>query len=574
MPDELTPVPTPDAAQAEADAAAAEHEARLQRLLERMTQHPDFPSLKESIRTIQSVARSETAHVRAFSEQIMQDVALTAKLLRLINTAFYSSAGAGQITTIQRVIALMGFQPVGRLAASIKLFDRLPQNGAHLPRLRREFARGLLAGLLAHQFCPVRQLEETAYISALFQQLGQMLVWMHFPQDASAIEAACLALCESGSAGEAEVQSRASRDVLGLSYEELGVEVARLWGWPETLLTALRPLQPADNEQPVPEHDYLRVLCTAANELADELIDLPAHEHAARLPGFFHAWGLPLSLAEEDLEGMVGRAHQQWQQMALTLSLAKPRSTAGKAATAPASPATRRSATAPPPPATGLAATPRGHVMQAAAPIRPPPPEALQSAAPGGRPHLADAARLHASNATDALSQGIEQLSQSAMGDAPLTHLLQQAMQIMHSALQLRRVVICLREEPSGVLQGSMGLGEQGATLAPRFRIPTREVSDLFGMLCLKAADTLISDSSDALIARHLPSWFHEQVQAPTFVVLPMTQSRTGHAPHVLGMLYGDCAHAGGLLIDERQLSLLKTLRNQLVMALRLRGSS
>jgi hypothetical protein len=39
-------------------------------------------------------------------------------------------------------------------------------------------------------------------------------------------------------------------------------------------------------------------------------------------------------------------------------------------------------------------------------------------------------------------------------------------------------------------------------------------------------------------------------------------------------MLYGDCAHAGSLLIDERQLSLLKTLRNQLVMALRLRGSS
>jgi HD-like signal output (HDOD) protein len=556
MPDELTPVPTPDAAQAEADAAAAAHEARLQRLLERMTQHPDFPSLKESIRTIQSVARSETAHVRAFSEQIMQDVALTAKLLRLINTAFYSSAGAGQITTIHRVIALMGFQPVGRLAASIKLFDRLPQNGEHLPRLRREFARGLLAGLLAHQLCPVRQLEETAYISALFQQLGQMLVWMHFPHDASAIEAACLALGESGAAGAAEVQSRASRDVLGLSYEELGVEVARLWGWPETLLTALRPLQPADNEQPVPEHDYLRVLCTAANELADELIDLPATEHAARLPGFFHAWGLPLSLAEEDLEGMVGRAHQQWQQMALTLSLAKPRSAAGKTAAAPASLAARRSATSPPSPATGLAATPRGHVMQTTAPVR---------------PYLADAARLHA---TDALSQGIEQFSQAAMGDAPLAHLLLQAMQIMHSALQLRRVVICLREEPSGVLQGSMGLGDQGATLAPRFRIPTREVSDLFGMLCLKAADTLISDSSDALIARHLPSWFHQQVQAPTFVVLPMTQSRTGHAPHVLGMLYGDCAHAGSLLIDERQLSLLKTLRNQLVMALRLRGSS
>jgi hypothetical protein len=38
-------------------------------------------------------------------------------------------------------------------------------------------------------------------------------------------------------------------------------------------------------------------------------------------------------------------------------------------------------------------------------------------------------------------------------------------------------------------------------------------------------------------------------------------------------MLYGDRAPAGSLQIDERQLGLLKTLRNQLVLALRLRGA-
>jgi hypothetical protein len=71
------PVLTPEelaaqeAAQAEAlaraavEQEAAEREAQLQRLLTRMQQHADFPSLKDSIRGIQSVARSESAHLRA-----------------------------------------------------------------------------------------------------------------------------------------------------------------------------------------------------------------------------------------------------------------------------------------------------------------------------------------------------------------------------------------------------------------------------------------------------------------------------------------------------------------------------
>lgn len=553
--------PPDTSAPTEEDEAAARRAAALQRLFDRMSQHADFPSLRDSIRTIQSVARSETAHMRAFSEQILQDVALSAKLLRLINAAFYSSAGAGSITTVSRAIALMGFQPVGRLAASITLLDRMPKQGPHLERIRTLFARALLAGMLAHEFCPSRQLEETAYIAALFQPLGELLVWLHFPDDALAIEEASADATDDPQHGV-----RAQRDALGLSYEELGLEVAHQWGWPAPMQAALRPLRPADPEQPVPQQDYLRVLCTAANELADQLVSLPDPEHATRLPDFFKTWGVPLSLGEEDLEPMLERARGRWQDMAMVLSLGRPRA---------ASPSGGKSAAGKPAAGTtGRQASPtaasRGMSGASVTNTRP------QHA---GAPRATPAARVAPlspqaqARITQALSLGVEQLSQTAMSEAPLAQVLQQAMQIMLEALQLRRVIACLRHEASGQLQGCLGAGEQGATLARVFRIPLDSPADLFGMLCLKAADTLISDSSDPLIARHLPAWFHQQVEAPTFLVLPMTLARPGQAPLVLGMLYADRAPAGSLQIDERQLGLLKTLRNQLVLALRLRGS-
>ncbi|MFM2058557.1 MAG: hypothetical protein RLY71_2942 [Pseudomonadota bacterium] len=548
--------PPPAAAPTEEDEAAARRAAALQRLFDRMSQHADFPSLRDSIRTIQSVARSETAHMRAFSEQILQDVALSAKLLRLINAAFYSSAGAGSITTVSRAIALMGFQPVGRLASSIALLDRLPRQGPHLERIRTLFARALLAGMLAHEFCPSRQLEETAYIAALFQPLGELLVWLHFPDDALAIEEASADATDDPQHGV-----RAQRDTLGLSYEELGLEVAHQWGWPAPMQAALRPLRPTDPEQPVPEQDYLRVLCTAANELADQLVSLPDPEHATRLPDFFKTWGVPLSLGEEDLEPMLERARGRWQDMAMVLSLGRPRA---------ASPGGGKSAPGAAGRQTSTATASRGTSGASGTPARP---------APTGTPRAVPAARVAPlsqqaqARITQALSLGVEQLSQAAMSEAPLAQVLQQALQIMLEALQLRRVIACLRHEASGQLQGCLGAGEQGAALARVFRIPLDSPAELFGMLCLKAADTLISDSSDPLIARHLPAWFHQQVEAPTFLVLPMTLARPGQAPLVLGMLYGDRAPAGSLQIDERQLGLLKTLRNQLVLALRLRGA-
>jgi hypothetical protein len=53
-------------------------------------------------------------------------------------------------------------------------------------------------------------------------------------------------------------------------------------------------------------------------------------------------------------------------------------------------------------------------------------------------------------------------------------------------------------------------------------------------------------------------------VKAGTFLVLPIV-----HNGAVLGMLYGDQPDAGQIVINERALTLLKNLRNQVLHAMR-----
>ena len=520
----LAPAPDDDARARE----AAEREAQLQRLLQRMKQHADFPSLKNSIRGIQSVARSEVAHMRAFTDEVMGDVALSNKLLRMINTAFYGSVGGGSITSLSRAVALMGFQPVGMLANSLTLFERLPK-GPDGARVQQEFSRALLAALLATQFCPQRSHEENAYITALFQNLGTMLAWMHFPAEASEVEAR-LAECETP---DHTALQAVSRRVLGMGYEDLAIETVRQWGWPEALQTALRRLEPADAHRAVGRNEHTRVACTAANHLAAALMQADSPEALKPcLAKFASAYAVPLGLSEDELPAMVERARAQWSELALVIGFAK----------APAVPTPARSAE--PKPAKAADAAP--------SPV---------AKAPPATPNLPEVA--------GALSAALEAVSQLAMSEAPLAEVLQSVVSQLREAMGLQRVLLCLRDGTSGDLVGRLGVGEHAARLAPLFRVPMWPPADLFGLLCSKGADTLISDTEDPLIAQRLPVWFKQHVKAPCFLLLPLALNGKP-----IGLIYGDRAQAHSLSVNDNELTLLKALRNQLVMAMRLRGAT
>jgi len=85
---------------------------------------------------------------------------------------------------------------------------------------------------------------------------------------------------------------------------------------------------------------------------------------------------------------------------------------------------------------------------------------------------------------------------------------------------------------------------------------------DLFTAVSTKGADTMISDATDARIVERLPAWYRKSVNAPTFLLLPLVVKGKP-----FGLIYADKAHKGGLALDEKELALLRTLRNQAVMA-------
>mgnify|MGYP000867959528 CR=1 FL=1 len=81
----MTDAPTPDRPQ--------DADVTLEYLLRRMRFKSDFPALSTSIARVQALSESDTENLQTLCDEILQDVALTQKLLRVVNTAHFRRAG-------------------------------------------------------------------------------------------------------------------------------------------------------------------------------------------------------------------------------------------------------------------------------------------------------------------------------------------------------------------------------------------------------------------------------------------------------------------------------------------------
>ena len=522
------------------DGAAAQSGAggngTLDFLLRRMRHKTDFPALSNSIIRIQGMATSETESVGNVTSEILKDVALTNKLLRLVNSAHF--ARGGSISTVSRAVSLVGFNGIRNMALSLVLLERM-QDKTHAIVLKEEFLRALMAGAIAGELSVGVRGSEEAFIGALFQNLGRLLAEFYFPEEARTVRSLCLSPRNPVS------EATASASVLGLNYEALGTGVAKAWGLPDGIQRSMRkPVGEPPVRQPADLSERLRWTAGAANEMADILLRSEPKEVDARLGQVARRYAKALGVSVEEIQTTTAVARKKLIDMAAAMDLhVAAGSAASKLLNEPTA-ADLLDATHHESPPDSLSFL-ELHATEVQAPV------------------AAPVAAKPANHVAQILSAGIQEITDSMVEEFKLSDVLRMILETMFRALDFRHVVFCMRDPKVEALTGRFGLGQGVDTLVKAFNIPLKATpTDLFSVVCLKGADTMISDASEPHLAQRLPAWYRKSVNAPTFLLLPlMIKGRP------FGLIYADKAEKGGLVLDEKELALLRTLRNQAVVA-------
>ena len=523
-------------------AGAGQSSGALDFLLRRMRHKTDFPALSDSVARIQRVASSENESLASLSSEILKDVALTNKLLRMVNTAHFSSAG-GNISTVSRAVAVIGFSGIRNMAMSLVLLEHM-HDKSHANQLKEEFLRALMAGMLASELGMQMGASEEAFLGAMFQNLGRLLTEFYFVEEARQVRGIVAGAGQGGSAGVISEEA-ASLSVLGLSYEALGLGVAKAWGLPASLQTCMRqPKGEAPAREPKDSGEQLRWLAFASNQITDTLLRAAPEVAAARVAEVAKRYARTLGLSAARIEAASAAAQLRLAQMAQAMNLQ----------VSAQSPARR------------LFATPKAGGAPSTQTMQPTLVEGHDSLTPHALHATVAVAqsppRTALENAAEVLAAGIQDITNSMVEDFKLNDVLRMILETMFRALGFRRIVFCLRDPKTQTLSGRFGLGEDAERIAANFKVPLASATDLFTAVCAKGADTLIKDATVANIHARLPTWYRTHVNAPAFLLLPMQMKG---APFAL--IYADKAVPGGIELGDKELSLLRTLRNQAVMA-------
>ncbi|MFY3384497.1 protein kinase domain-containing protein [Paracidovorax sp. MALMAid1276] len=526
---------------APASAPSAASNATLDFLLRRMRHKSDFPALSDSVARIQRVANSEDDSISDLTHEILKDVALTNKLLRLVNSVHYAHASRGTISTVSRAVSLVGFNAVRNMALRLVLLDHM-QDRQHASQMREEFLRAMMAGAVASELCATAQAAEEAFIGAMFQNLGRMLCEFYFPEEARQVRS----LVDSGRLDGGE--ETASLQVLGLGFEDLGVGVARVWDLPESLQRCMRkPLGSPMQRAPEQGVERLRWAAMAANEVASALLGSDRPRQSAQLEQIGARYARPLALSGSEFAEATLRARHKLVSLAQALDLrVEPGSAAARLLTLP--------------PAEGAATGPEDALEHHELPA------GDSGALPAVLPSQADSA-VSVAQVNEVLAAGIQDITNAMVENFQLNDVLRMILETMFRALGFRRMVFCLRDPKTDALTGRFGLGEGSDAAVRALRVPLKAPGDLFAAVCLRGADTLINDATEPRLQARLPDWYRTGLNAPAFLLLPLQLKGQTFA-----LIYADQARAGGIVVDDKALGLLRTLRNQAVMAFRQSG--
>jgi HD-like signal output (HDOD) protein len=195
--------------------------AVLDKLLLAIRHSKGVPASERSVASVLGALDSSNEGRQAVVGHIIEDFALTQKVLKLANSSMYAPFGMGP-TSVTSALEVLGSDAVLHLVLGADLIsDEDLQHDDNL-------SRTLMASELARSACAERS--EDASIATLMVEIGRLMTSKYLPTEAAAIAKRV----DSGQ----ELQAAASA-VLGMSYQELGVELAARWNLPETLRSVI-----------------------------------------------------------------------------------------------------------------------------------------------------------------------------------------------------------------------------------------------------------------------------------------------------------------------------------------------
>ena len=271
----------------------------------------DISTLPEVTARIIQLVEDPNSTARDMHDVIKTDPALSTRVLKVVNSAFYGLPG--QISSVDRAVVLLGLSAVKNIAiaASIsRMFKvREVRAGFTAKDLWRHCVAVAVGGRLIAEAVEYRGAADEVFLAGLIHDIGVMIEWQAFPEKIAEVVERCMA--DGGAFLDLE------NEIVGADHQAFGNALTSKWKFPRNLRAVVGMHHYPERLSPElrPLGDIIHVadvLCcvnklgfhlpAAGEELTDELLDTVGLSQD-RIPELFETLQTELEAAEAMLSG-------------------------------------------------------------------------------------------------------------------------------------------------------------------------------------------------------------------------------------------------------------------------------
>ena len=220
-----------------------------------------MPAFPQSVQKILELTRDINCLPKDLVNVIEKDPVMTMKILRVINSAYYSLPS--KITSVSQSVVYLGLNTIKNLALSIAAVGMLPRfntSGFDIQRyLLHSLTTASMARLLGAKYAKGQVDPADAYIAGLLHDFGKAV----YAQFMSAEFAKALAISQD----HAIPLHQAELEVIGADHTLVGSMLATKWQFPEHLVACIRDHHNLE-AAPTPLMDCVRVANQISRKLA------------------------------------------------------------------------------------------------------------------------------------------------------------------------------------------------------------------------------------------------------------------------------------------------------------------
>jgi len=214
---------------------------------------PSLPTLPSVAIEVLRLARDPDVDMHQMAEVIGRDSALAGKILKTVNSVFYSPRHP--VATLSRAVVVLGTQAVRTLTLGFSLVRSLRNAETGDFDLREYWQRSVYSSVAARLLATeagMKQSEE-AFVAALLQDVGMLGIRAALEEEYDALHA---------EAGDHESLPEAETAAWGVDHAVIGAKMAESWSLPSVLVAPIAwhhcPRRAPEDLRPIAE-----VVCTA-----------------------------------------------------------------------------------------------------------------------------------------------------------------------------------------------------------------------------------------------------------------------------------------------------------------------